>query len=146
MKGSITDELGKNVATKDEIDALNNILNHLPEISKGLEFLDDLEKKGILNSLLGLAYLAASVKDVLTDDMINGLGSLANSSLGLLSSAESAGLIDSLIKIMDGMASGELAKGTRVTGVLSLMKQLKDPDIQNALTLIMNALKVLGKK
>lgn len=143
---SITDELSKKVASKEDIDALANILNYLPSISKGLEFLDDLEKKGIINSLLGLTYLAASIKDVLTDDMINGLGSLVNSSLGLLSSAESTGLIDSLIKIMDGMSSGELAKGTRVTGTWSLMKQLKDPEIQNALTLMMNALKVLGKK
>jgi len=143
---SIADELSKNVTSKEDIDALNNILNHLPSISKGLEFLDDLEKKGIINSLLGLTYLLASIKDVLTDDMINGLGSLVNSSLGLLSSAESTGIIDSLNKIMDGMSSGELAKGNRVTGTWSLMKQLKDPEIQNALTIMMNALRMLGKK
>ncbi len=143
---SITDELSKNVASKEDIDALNNILTYLPSISKGLELLDDLEKKGILNSLLGLTYLAASIKDVLTDDMIIGLGSLVNSSLGLLSSAESAGLIDTLIKIMDGMSSGELAKGPKITGTWSLMKQLKDPEVQNALTLMINALKALGKK
>lgn len=143
---SITDELSKNVASKEDIDALNNILTYLPSISKGLELLDDLEKKGILNSLLGLTYLAASIKDVLTDDMIIGLGSLVNSSLGLLSSAESAGLIDTLIKIMDGMSSGELAKGPQITGTWSLMKQLKDPEVQNALTLMINALKALGKK
>jgi uncharacterized protein YjgD (DUF1641 family) len=140
------DELSKNVASKEDIDALTNILNYLPAISKGLDLLNDLEKKGTINSLLGLTYLVASLKDVLTDDMINGLGSLVNSSLGLLSSAESAGLIDSLIKIMDGMSSGEIAEGTRVTGTLSLMRQLKDPEVQNALTLMINALKVLGKK
>ncbi|WP_276929293.1 DUF1641 domain-containing protein [Ferroplasma acidiphilum] len=143
---SIMDELSKNVASKEDIDALTNILNYLPAISKGLDLLNDLEKKGTINSLLGLTYLVASLKDVLTDDMINGLGSLVNSSLGLLSSAESAGLIDSLIKIMDGMSSGEIAEGTRVTGTLSLMRQLKDPEVQNALTLMINALKVLGKK
>jgi len=134
------------VTVKDNMDALVNIIDLLPTISKGLAMVEDLRKRGVIDSMLGLVYLLASTKDILSDDMINGLGTTVNSILGLSSLTASSTIMDALEKITMGVSSGEFAKNGQITGTWSLLKQLKDPEVQKGLTILINSLKVLGKQ
>ncbi|MEM0134244.1 MAG: DUF1641 domain-containing protein [Thermoplasmatales archaeon] len=139
------DSVIKRISSPENMDALVKIIDLLPSISRGLELLEELNRKGILESLQDLAVMASSLKDILNDEMLNGTGSLANSLLGLLSAAGSPELMDSLDKVAEGISSGGFARDIHVTGTLSLLRQLKDPDIQKGLAVMLGFLKVLGR-
>ncbi|MEM0140272.1 MAG: DUF1641 domain-containing protein, partial [Ferroplasma sp.] len=87
-----------------------------------------------------------SLNKILDDEMINSVGSLANSFLGLISLAGSAELMNSLERATDSITSGELGKDIHATGAMSLLKQLKDPDVQRGLAPVIGLLKALGKE
>ncbi len=140
------DRVIQQVTNKDNMDALVNVIDLLPSISNGLDMLEELWKSGIINSLLGIVYLLASAKDILNDEMVNSLGTTANSILGLSSLTGSSTIMDALGEITEGVSSGEFAKNRKVTGTWSLLKQLKDPEVQRGLTILINALKVMGKQ
>ncbi|MEM0139932.1 MAG: DUF1641 domain-containing protein [Ferroplasma sp.] len=140
------DLIMKELSKPENMDALNKIIDMLPAISQGLESLDTLKKNGVLESLQGLAYLASSFQSILDDEMIAGIGSLANSFLGLLSATGSPALMSSLDRVSDELASGELGKDIKVKGTFSLLNQLKDPEIQRGLSIMLGLLKTLGKQ
>ncbi len=139
------EDLMKMLSKPENMKKIEDLLGIVPDLHQGVNLLRQLRDSGMLDSILGILYIIASMKDILTDDMINGAGYMLNSSMELLSAMKEAEMDKKLKDIAGGISSGKYAGENEVTGAFGLMRQLKDPDVQKGITILMNILRTVGK-
>lgn len=139
---SLLNELSR----RENMEALRELIEKLPTISYTVKLLDQLASTGALETLIEMACIIASLKEMLSDEMIAGASSLASSAIDVVAKTKSP--------IVQGMLSAvanhprefeeELEK-TKITGLWSLLRALKDPDVQKGVSLLVVTMKMLGK-
>ncbi len=139
------EDLMKMLSKPENMKKIEELLGIVPDLSQGVNLLRQLRDNGMLDSILGILYIIASMKDILTDDMINGAGYMLNSSMELLSAMKEAEMDKKLKDIAGGISSGKYTEENEVTGTFGLMRQLKDPEVQKGITILMNILRTVGK-
>jgi len=50
-----------------------------------------------------------------------------------------------VIALLDGISSGSMSKNSKIHGTFSLLRELKDPEVEAGLAVAINILKSLGK-
>ncbi|WP_018924286.1 DUF1641 domain-containing protein [Salsuginibacillus kocurii] len=145
-------ELTEEEQRQQELEELQEtLLENKEAITKTVELLGNLEKQGILNLLNGLVSEGDQVLRVLvqnldkpenTQAIRNGL--LMMSTLGLVNMKE---LEPILLKVNAGIERvGENADTDESTGYLDMVRALKDPEVNRAVTLTLNFLKGMGEE
>ena len=131
----------------ENIEAMKQIVSSLPSLKKGIAILQQLDQSGALDTLFSLADILAFSKDMLTDEMIDGAGSLISNAIDILSKLNRPEVREMISAILDH--SAELSKTMEemgsIKGLLDLRRPLKDPDVQRGLGIVFALLKVLGK-
>jgi uncharacterized protein YjgD (DUF1641 family) len=145
MTNDITEILNKKLADPESRKALESLIDNIGTISRSVEWIKTLEETGMAESLQGIVYLIANVRGVLTDDMLNGISAILNSSLEMLSKISDPQVVDGLVALLDGISSGRLSSEPKVHGTFSLLGELKDPEVEAGLAVAINILKGLGK-
>jgi uncharacterized protein YjgD (DUF1641 family) len=145
MSSEALDTLLEQLSAPENREPLESILRNLPVISGELQELRELREKGILQSLMGIGYLVASLKDVMSSEMISGTAGILDALLELMGKIAKPEFMDAINEIVDGISSGNLATGTKVKGTWSLLKDVKDPDIERGLAILLSIMKILGR-
>jgi len=97
---------------------LERLVENLKVLNDVLESIRPLVESGALETLVGLGYLGETLKAILSDEMVSSFSSLGGSAMELK---------------------------TRVTGLLSLMRLLKDEDVRRGLAVAIAYLKLIGR-
>ena len=145
MSNDITEILNRKLADPETRKAVESLVDNIGTISRSVEWVRTLEETGMAESLQGLVYLVANLRGVLTDDMLNGIASILNSVLDILSRVSDPQVVDGVIALLEGISSGRLSKEPRIHGTFSLLGELKDPEVEAGLAVTINILKGLGK-
>jgi len=145
MTDDVTEILNKKLSDPESRKAIESLIDNVGTISRTAEWIRTLEETGMAESLQGIAYLIANMRGVLTDDMLNGVSAILNSSLEILSRISDPQVVDGVIALLDGISSGRLSTEPRVHGTFSLLGELKDPEVEAGLAVAINILKGLGK-
>lgn len=145
MSSKSVKDLIEELSTPKNKDLLENIIKNLPVVSEELQELKELRDKGILQSLMGVAYLVASLKDVMSSEMISGTASVIDSLLELLSKISKPEFMNLINEIVDGLSSNDFGTDIKVKGALSLLKDIKDPDTARGFAMLLSIMKILGK-
>jgi|GEM_PF-1901079 uncharacterized protein YjgD (DUF1641 family) len=124
---------------------LESIIGNLSTVADSLQWLKTLQDTGMSDSLKGLAYLLANLRSILTEDMLNGVASMLNSILEVLSKISDPQVVEGLVSLLDGISSGKLSQEPKIHGTFSLLGELKDPEVEAGLAVAINMLKGLGK-
>ena len=118
MSNDITDILNRKLADPESRKTFESLVDNIGTISRSVEWVKTLEENGMAESLQGLAYLVANLRGVLTDDMLNGVSSILNSLLEILSKISDPQVVDGLVALLDGISSGRLSKEPKIITVL----------------------------
>ncbi|MCL4326676.1 MAG: DUF1641 domain-containing protein [Candidatus Thermoplasmatota archaeon] len=145
MSSEALDTLLEQLSAPENREPLESILRNLPVISGEIQELRELREKGILQSLMGIGYLVASLKDVMSSEMISGTAGILDALLELMGKIAKPEFMAAINEIVDGISSGSLATGTKVKGTWSLLKDVKDPDIERGLAILLSIMKILGR-
>jgi len=145
MNNDVTEILDRKLADPETRQAVESLLDNIGTISRSVKWVRTLEETGMGESLQGLTYLVANLRTVLTDDMLNGVSSILNSLLEILSKISDPQVVDGVVALLDGISSGRLSKEPKVHGTFSLLSELKDPEVEAGLAVTINILKGLGK-
>ena len=145
MNNDVTEILDRKLADPETRQAVESLLDNIGTISRSVKWVRTLEETGMGESLQGLTYLVANLRTVLTDDMLNGVSSILNSLLEVLSKISDPQVVDGVVALLDGISSGRLSKEPKVHGTFSLLSELKDPEVEAGLAVTINILKGLGK-
>jgi uncharacterized protein YjgD (DUF1641 family) len=145
MSNDITEILNRKLADSESRKAVESLVNNIGTISRSVEWVRTLEETGMAESLQGLTYLVANMRSVLTDEMLNGVASILNSLLEILSKISDPQVVDGVVALLDGISSGRLSKEPKIHGTFSLLGELKDPEVEAGLAVTINILKGLGK-
>ncbi|MCL4335416.1 MAG: DUF1641 domain-containing protein [Candidatus Thermoplasmatota archaeon] len=145
MNNDVTEILDRKLADPETRQAVESLLDNIGTISRSVKWVRTLEETGMGEFLQGLTYLVANLRTVLTDDMLNGVSSILNSLLEVLSKISDPQVVDGVIALLDGISSGRLSKEPKVHGTFSLLSELKDPEVEAGLAVTINILKGLGK-
>ena len=145
MSNDITEILNRKLADPEARKAVESLVDNIGTISRSAEWVRTLEETGMAESLQGLVYLVANLRGVLTDDMLNGVASILNSLLEILSRISDPQVVDGVVALLDGISSGHLSKEPKVHETFSLLSELKEPEVEAGLAVTINILKGLGK-
>ncbi len=145
MSNDISEILGRKLADPETREAFESLLDNIGTVSRSVEWVKMLEETGMSESLQGLIYLVANLQGVITDDMLNGISSILNSLLEILSKISDPQIADGIIELLDGIFSGHLSKEPKIHGAFSLLSELKDPEVGAGLAIAINILKSLGR-
>ncbi len=138
----ILEELSK----PENMEALKELVDKLPTISYTLRLLDDLVKTGALETLIRLACMVGSLKEMLSDEMVAGASTLASSAIEVVAKTKPPIVQGILSAVADHPKEFERElKKTKVTGVWSLIGALKDPDVRSGLSALIVMMKMLGR-
>ena len=85
MTSNISEMLNEKLSDPDASAQLESIMENLSTVSGSLQWIKTLHDTGMTESLKGLVYLIANLRSVLTEDMLNGIASMLNSILEILS-------------------------------------------------------------
>ena len=124
---------------------LETLLGDLNVVSDTIEWIKILQNTGMAESLKGIVYIVANLKNILTEDMLNGVSSMLNSLLEVLSKVSDPQVVEGIILLLDGIFSGKLSSEPRIHGTFSLLSELKDPEVEAGLAVAINMIKSLGK-
>ena len=124
---------------------LETLLEDINVISDTIEWIKILQNTGMAESLKGIVYIVANLKNILTEDMLNGVSSMLNSLLEVLSKVSDPQVVEGIILLLDGIFSGKLSNEPRIHGTFSLLSELKDPEVEAGLSVAINMIKSLGK-
>ena len=133
MNNDVTEILDRKLADPETRQAVESLLDNIGTISRSVKWVRTLEETGMGESLQGLTYLVANLRTVLTDDMLNGVSSILNSLLEILSKISDPQVVDGVVALLDGISSGRLSKEPKVHGTFSLLSELKDPEVEAGL-------------
>jgi uncharacterized protein YjgD (DUF1641 family) len=145
MKSDISEMLNEKFSETAARTQLESIMENLSTVSDSLQWMKTLQDTGMTESLKGLIYLIANLRSVLTEDMLNGIASMLNSILEILSKVSDPQVVEGIVSLLDGISSGKLSKEPRIRGTFSLLGELKDPEVEAGLAVAINMLKGLGK-
>ena len=145
MSNDITEILNSNLEDPETGKAIESLLSNIATISRSVEWIRTLEETGMAESLQGLTYLVANLRSIPTGDMLNGVASILNSLLEILSKISDPHVVRGVIAILDGISSGRFSKEPRIHGTFSLLGELKNQEVEAGLAVIINILKGLGK-
>ena len=145
MKSDISEMLNEKFSETAARTQLESIMENLSTVSDSLQWVKTLQDTGMTESLKGLVYLIANLRSVLTEDMLNGIASMLNSILEILSKVSDPQVVEGIVSLLDGISSGKLSKEPRIHGTFSLLGELKDPEVEAGLAVAINMLKGLGK-
>lgn len=146
MMAKELEPLLKELSKPENIEALKELIEKLPTISYTVKLFDQLVSIGALETLLKMTCMIASLKEMLSDEMIAGASSLASSVIDIVAKTKSPIVQDMLSAIADHPKEfkEELMK-TKITGIWGLIKVLKDPDVQKGMSSLIVMMKLLGK-
>ncbi|MGC8515153.1 MAG: DUF1641 domain-containing protein [Thermoplasmata archaeon] len=145
MTGDISDILNDKFSEPAARTQLKSIVENLSTVSDSLQWIKTLQDTGMAESLKGLVYMIANLRSILTEDMLNGVASMLNSILEVLSKVSDPQVVDGLVSLLDGISSGKLSQEPKIHGTFSLLGELKDPEVEAGLAVAINMLKGLGK-
>jgi uncharacterized protein YjgD (DUF1641 family) len=145
MSTDIMELLNKKLEDPESRKSAEYILDNIGTVTGLMEWIKTMEDTGMAESLKGLIYLLANLRGVLTDDMLNGISAILNSLLEILSKVSDPHVVDGVVALLDGISSGKLSKEPKIHGTLSLLSELKDPQVEAGLAVAINVLKGLGK-
>jgi len=130
----------------ENAEAMEEILEALPVLKKSVMLLQQLEQMGALDTLFSLACAVANSKNMLSDEMVAGAASLASNAIELLSKMSTPEIQKILSAILDhSVEIEEQVKKERVKGIISLIRELRDPEVQKGLSALFAILKVFGR-
>jgi uncharacterized protein YjgD (DUF1641 family) len=130
----------------ENAEALDEILEALPVLRKSVMLLQQLENMGALDTLFSLACAIANSKNMLSDEMVAGAASLASNAIELLSKMSTPEIQKILSAILDHSVEIEdQIKKEKVKGILGLMGELRDPEVQKGLSAVFAILRVFGR-
>lgn len=139
---ALTEELSK----PENVKALQEIADKLPNISYAVNMLDEMVNNGTLDTLARLACMVNSLKGMLSDEMVSGASSLASSAIDVLAKTRSPVTQNMISALADHPIEFQKElKRTKVTGLLSLLSMLKDKDVQDGLSVLFTILKMMGR-
>ena len=144
MTENLLDVINKNMENKNNANAIKKILNNVNTLADTIDLIKQLHDIGMAENLFGILYFIASLRTVVNDDMLNGVSSMLNSLLGIIAKLSNPNIINMLNKTIEGISTGEFTKEPRVHGALSMLSDMKDPEIERGLTVALNILKMLG--
>jgi uncharacterized protein YjgD (DUF1641 family) len=146
VKDKRLDVLTEELSKPENVKALQEIVDRLPNISYAVNLLDEMVNNGTLDTLARLACMANSLKGMLSDEMISGASSLASSAIDVLAKTKSPVTQNLISAIADHPIEfqRELER-TKVTGLLSLLSMLRDKDVQEGLSVLFTVLKMVGR-
>ena len=124
---------------------LESVLENLNTAADAMKWIKTLQDSGMAESLKGTVYLIASMKNILTEDMLNGIASLLNSLLEILSKVSDPQVVEGIVSLLDGLSSGKLSQEPKIHGTFSLLGELKDPEVEAGLAVLINLIKGLGR-
>jgi len=130
----------------ENAEAMEKILEALPVLKKSVMLLQQLEQMGALDTLFSLACAVANSKNMLSDEMVAGAASLASNAIELLSKMSTPEIQKILSAILDhSVEIEEQVKKERVKGIIGLIRELRDPEVQKGLSALFAILKVFGR-
>ncbi|MEM0118459.1 MAG: DUF1641 domain-containing protein [Conexivisphaerales archaeon] len=131
----------------ENLEALSQMVDLLPVMKKSALLVQQLDQMGALDTIFSLACAIANSKGMLSDEMVAGAASLASNGIELLSKLGSPEMQKIISAVLDHSVELEesMSKAERVKGVLGLMKQLRDPDVQKGMAALFAFLKVFGR-
>ncbi len=139
----IINEISSN---EERLEALENILERLPEISRSIDILSNMVETGSLETLANILCLLNISKDMVSDEMISGAASLVSSLLDVSAKINAPHIQRLISAVADHPVELESEiKKNRVTGLFSLMRALKDEEVQRGLTLLIAVTKLIGR-
>lgn len=145
MTENLLDVINENMENKDNAMAIKKILDNVNIVSDTLDFIKQLQDTGMSENLTGIVYFIATLRNVVNDDMLNGISSMLNSLLSIIAKLSNPDIINMFNKTVDGISTGSFAKEPKVHGVLNMLSVMKDPEIERGLTVALNIIKMLGK-
>ena len=145
MKTDFQNIIEKKFSEPTGMAQLETLLGDLNVISDTVEWIKILQNTGMVESLKGVVYIVANLKNVLTEDMLNGVASMLSSLLEVLSKVSDPQVVEEIVQLLDGIFSGKLSKEPRIHGTFSLLSELKDPEVEAGLSVAINMIKGLGK-
>ena len=137
----LNDKLRDPSAKKD----IDTLITNLENVTNLVQWIAELQEKGMTDSLKGIVYATASLRSILTDDMLNGVSTMLNSLLEVLAKLSDPAVMQELLTVLDGISSGKFAEEPKIHGTFSLLGELKDPDVSRGLSVAINLIKHLGK-
>lgn len=145
MTDEVTDILNHKFSEPAARAQLESVLENLNTAADAMKWIKTLQDSGMAESLKGTVYLIASIKDILTEDMLNGIASLLNSLLEILSKVSDPQVVEGIVSLLDGLSSGKLSQEPKIHGTFSLLGELKDPEVEAGLAVLINLIKGLGR-
>ncbi len=141
-KDGFEEIIGSEEARKE----VERLVENLKVLNDVLESIKPLVESGALETLVGLGYLGETLKAILSDEMVSSFSSLGGSAMELLAKTKSPSVERLVSAIADHpMELEEEIKRTRVTGLLSLMRLLRDEDVRRGLAVAIAYLKLIGR-
>lgn len=140
-------DLSKLVSKIDsqKIEELSKLLDLLPQLTELLQIIKELKETGTLDVVLDFIYTIREARDMLTDDVLQSLASLASWALDLVKRLSSnSAFVD---KVVDAITSDEMEQALQNPPKVTLggiIKMLRDPDVQRGLGIVFSILKALG--
>lgn len=141
------DDVVSSLSEPDNAKALEDLVEALPSIRKAVTLLAELDRIGALDTLFSLSCALANSKSMLSDEMVAGAASLGSSAIELLAKLSSPELQGLLSVVFDHSVelSQAMTKAPRVKGVIGLMKEIRDPDVQKGLGALFAFLRLFGR-
>ncbi len=131
---------------EEKKEQLKRIISRLPELEKAVESLAELVDSGALETIVNLIYMVHLSKRIVSDEMVSGTANIANNLLDISSKLTMPTMKKLISAVLDHQIEiEEEIKNTKITGFWSLMKALKDKDVQRGLSVVIAILKVLGR-
>jgi len=143
MSGGGIDKIFSN---EEVVKELERLVNNIKVLNDVLESIKPLVESGALETLIGLGYLVETLKAVLSDEMVSSFSSLGSSAMELLAKTRSPSVEKLINAVADHpMELEEEIRKTKVDGLLSLLKLLRDDDVRRGLAVAIAYLKILGR-
>ncbi|MGB9630750.1 MAG: DUF1641 domain-containing protein [Candidatus Methanodesulfokora sp.] len=140
------DDVIRVLSNKENLSALKNIVDNLSTIEYTIEKLKELRDMGALDTLFSLGCGIASMKNMLSDEMVAGGASMLSDVLDLLAKVKSPPVARFLSLFSDhGFELEKAIKEEPRKGVIGILSALRDPDVQEGITYLIVLLKFLGK-
>jgi len=140
------DDLMRVLSSKENLSTLKSILDNLPTIEYVVGKLKELRDIGALDTLFSIGCGIASMKNMLSDEMVAGGASMLSDILDLLAKIRSPPVARFLSLFSDhGLELENAIKKEPRRGVLGIISALRDPDVQEGITYLIVLLKFLGK-
>ena len=137
-------DLLSKILSDENMPYLNSILEKLPLIDSILKTLNELKLNGTMDSLSGMLLLLGNLDRVLDEHMINGIGSMANSALDIVSSARENDVENLISSVLEGVREG-YETSPEIHGITGLYRKMRDPDIARGIQVLMSVLRAMGR-